>query len=431
MAVVKNIFGYLCFKISGMRFEWFIARRSFGRKNNANTTSYRLMRIAIFGIALCIAVMIVSVAILAGFKKAIRDKMIGFGSHIQVVNYDANTSFETTPIEKQTSIINAIKNIDGVRHVQTFALKAGLIKTDTDIQGIVLKGIDREYDWTFFRNCLVEGNTVEVNDTTTTSSVIISQYLSKILNLKVNDEFLTYFIQDPPRVRKFVVKGIYRTDVDEIDKTFILCDIAHIQKLNNWDRNQISGYEVALTDYKQIDKLKNEISEAVGYETLPRNYLLKVESIKDKYPQIFDWLNLMDMNVIVILILMLAVSGFNMIAGLIILILDRTQMIGILKSLGASDSSIRKIFLMQSTRLIIKGLFYGNLIGIGLCLLQYHFRLLQLDPASYYVNYVPVYLHAGYILLLNVGAAAVTFIMLIIPSHIISRLNPAETIKFA
>ncbi|HOK51284.1 MAG TPA: FtsX-like permease family protein [Bacteroidales bacterium] len=426
-----NISATFVFKTVSMYFEWFVARRSFGRKNNSVGTSYRLMRIAIFGIALCIAVMIVSVAILVGFKKAIRDKMIGFGAHIQVVNYDANTSLETTPIEKQTSIIEAIKSINGVRHVQTFAIKAGLIKTDTDIQGIVLKGIDSEYDWTFFRNCLVEGNTFEVNDTSPTTSVVISQYLSKILNLKVNDEFLTYFIQDPPRVRKFVVKGIYRTDVDEIDKTFILCDIAHIQKLNNWNRNQISGYEIALGDFGQIDELKSEINEAISYETLSKNYVLKVESIKDKYPQVFDWLGLMDMNVVVILILMLAVSGFNMIAGLIILILDRTQMIGILKSMGASNKSIRNIFLIQSLRIIFIGLFYGNLIGIGLCLIQDHFKLIQLDPASYYVNYVPVFLHPGYILILNIGAAVVTFIMLLIPSRIISRLNPAETIKFA
>lgn len=414
-----------------MYFEWFVARRSFGRKQGSPGTSYRLMRIAIFGIALCIAVMIVSVAILVGFKKAIRDKMIGFGSHIQVVNYDTNTSFETTPIENLPTVVDAIKKVNGVRHVQPFAIKAGLIKTETDIQGIVLKGIDQDFDWTFFRNCLIEGETFEVNDTSTSTFVVISHYLSKILNLKVNDEFLTYFIQDPPRVRKFVVKGIYRTDVDEIDKTFILCDIAHIQKLNGWDRKQISGYEVALYDFGQIDELKNQISEAIGYETLPRNYVLKVESIKDQYPQVFDWLNLMDMNVVVILVLMLAVSGFNMIAGLIILILDRTQLIGILKSLGARNKSIRSIFLIQSLRLILIGLFYGNLIGIGLCLLQGHFRLLQLDPASYYVSYVPIYLDAGYILLLNVGAAMVTFVMLLVPSHIISRLNPAETIKFA
>jgi lipoprotein-releasing system permease protein len=219
--------------------------------------------------------------------------------------------------------------------------------------------------------------------------------------------------------------------VDEIDKTFIVCDMAHIQKLNNWSRNQISGYEVALNDFGQIDEMKNQISEAVAYITLPQQYVLKVESIKDKYPQVFDWLNLMDMNVVVILALMLAVSGFNMIAGLIILILDRTQMIGLLKALGTSDGSIRKIFLIQALRLIFIGLFYGNVIGIGLCLIQQHFKIIHLDPASYYVAYVPVYLHAGYILLLNIGAAIVTFVMLLIPSHIISRLSPAETIKFA
>ncbi|MCX7986998.1 MAG: FtsX-like permease family protein [Bacteroidales bacterium] len=413
-----------------MRLEWFIARRTFDKKGSVSA-SQKLVRIAIFGIALCIAVMIISVAILTGFKKAIRDKMIGFGSHIQIVNYDANTSFETTPIEKQQNIIEAVESIEGVKHVQTFAIKAGLIKTETDIQGIVLKGIDNKFDWTFFQNCLTVGNIFEVNDTAPSSGVIISHYLSKLLKLKVHDEFLTYFIQDPPRVRKFVVKGIYKTDVDEIDKTFILCDIAHIQKLNNWRRDQISGYEIALRDFSQIEDLKAKISDAVSYQTLSQKYLLKVESIKDKYPQVFDWLNLMDMNVVVILTLMLAVSGFNMIAGLIILILDRTQMIGTLKALGATDRSIQNIFLIQAFRLIVIGLIYGNAIGIGLCLIQQHFKLLHLDPASYYIEYVPVYLNASYILLLNIGATIVTFAMLLIPSRIISRLNPAETIKFA
>jgi lipoprotein-releasing system permease protein len=414
-----------------MKFELFVAKRSFGRDEKNENISQKLVRIAIFGIALCITVMIISISVLVGFKTEIRDKIIGFGSHIQIVNYDSNTSFETvTPIEENSQITQQVKEIAGIKHIQPFAIKAGIIKTDNEIQGIVMKGIDSHYDWSFFKRTMVEGSAFQVTDTATTNKVVISNYLSRILKLKVNDQFTAYFVQDPPRARRFVVSGIYKTDVDEIDKTFIICDISHIQKLNNWAKNQISGYEVSLNNFNHLDETKNKIAEIVSYTTLDQNYVLKVESIKEKYPQIFDWLNLMDMNVIVILILMLAVSGFNMIAGLIIIILDRTNMIGIFKALGVSNKSIRTIFLLQSINLIFKGLLYGNIIGIGICLIQQHFGIIRLDPTSYYVDHVPILLNIGYLIILNLGAAIVTFIMLIVPSNIISRLSPAETIKF-
>ncbi len=414
-----------------MHFEWFISSRSFNKHLGTSHTPYKLMRIAIFGIALCVAVMIISIAILVGFKKTIRDKVIGFGSHIQIVNLDTNTSYETVPIDKDPEIVKTIQSIEDVKHVQTFAIKAGIIKTNDDIQGIVLKGIDKDFDWSFFKSCLVEGNFFEISDTATSSQVLISQYLSKLLKLRTGDEFVTYFVQDPPRARKFIVSGIYNTDVSEIDRTYVLCDMAHIQKLNNWTKNQVSGYEITLRDFNHIDELHSHISEEVSYITLSRNYLLKVQSIKELYPQIFDWLNLMDMNAIVIIILMLAVSGFNMIAGLIILILDRTHMIGILKALGANNQSIRNIFLIKSLKLIAIGLFYGNLFGLGLCFIQKYFKILTLNPASYYISYVPIDITFSYILILNIGVILITMLMLLIPSHIISRLNPAETIKFA
>lgn len=414
-----------------MKFEFFIARRQMSYRDGTHNISSSLVSVTVFGIALCIAVMIVSVAILYGFKKEIRNKIVGFGSHIQIVNYDANTSYETKPIKRNQEFLPELKGTPGVLHIQEFATKAGIIKTETDIQGVVLKGVGPDFDWYFFKKNIVEGTIFKVVDSVKTNNVIISRYLAKLLKLKLNDEFAMYFVQDPPRMRKFKICGIYETSVEEMDKIFILCDIGHIRKLNNWVDDQISGYEINVGDFDKIEEMSIRISDIVGYSFTDEGTSLRVMSIKEKYPQIFDWLNLQDMNVLIILILMLAVSGFNMISGLLILILDRTNMIGILKALGANNFSIRQVFIYESGFLILKGLFWGNLIGIGLCLIQQHFGIFRLDAATYYIDHIPIDLNALYLVLLNIGTIIITLNMLIIPSYIIAKFSPAETIRYS
>jgi lipoprotein-releasing system permease protein len=414
-----------------VKFELFIAQRLIKHKDSTKKISTSLVNVATFGIALCIAVMLVSVAIVTGFKNEIRSKVIGFGSHIQIVNYDANTSYETQPVNKNQSFLADLKQESGVLHVQQFATKAGIIKTQTEIQGVVLKGVGPDYDWDFFKHNLVEGSIFKVSDSVKTNDVLISRKIASLLKLKLGDEFVMYFVQDPPRMRKFTISGIYETSVDEMDKTFVLADIGHIRKLNNWTDDQISGFEVFIDDFDGIDVMTEKVSDVVGFNYSENGGALRVISIKEKYPQIFDWLNLQDMNVLIILILMLVVSGFNMISGLLILILDRTNMIGLFKALGAGNKLIRKIFIYESGFIILKGLFWGNLIGIGICLVQYYTGIIKLDPTSYYIDHVPINLNILNILALNLGTIVITLLMLIIPSFIISKFSPAETIRYS
>lgn len=414
-----------------MNFEFFIAKRLFSHKDEKKQISGTLVNVSVFGIALCIAVMIISLSVLLGFKNEIRNKITGFGSHVQIVNFDSNESYETKPISKNQEFLRELKQAPGVHNVQVFATKAGIIKTDKVIQGIVLKGIGSDFDWSFFERNLVEGSVFEVNDTAKTNEVLISKRLANMLKLKLNDGFISYFVQDPPRVRKFKIKGIYETGVEEIDKMVVLADIGHIQRLNDWTTDQISGFEINIGSFDQIDPMAMEISDIVGYSFNQDGEALRVISIKQKYPQIFDWLNLQDMNVLIILVLLLSVSAFNMIAGLLILILDRTQMIGLFKAMGSSNKMIRKIFIIESWFLILKGLFWGNLVGIGLCLLQQYTGVLKLDPVSYYINQVPISIHVGYILLLNISVMLLTLLMLVFPSYIISKFSPHETIRYS
>jgi lipoprotein-releasing system permease protein len=400
-------------------------------KEGTRNISSSLVKVAVFGIGLCIAVMIIALSILTGFKQEIRNKVIGFGSHFQIVNYDGNTSYETLPINRKQEFLDELKHTPGVIHIQEFATKAGLIKTETDIQGVVLKGISSDFDWTFFKQNLVEGSTFQVNDSVKSNNVVISRKISKMLKLKVGDSFVMYFVQDPPRMRKFTISGIYETSVEEMDKIIVLCDIGHIQKLNNWTSDQISGFEVNVGEFERIDEMNAKVNDIVGYSFTEQGTALRVISIKEKYTQIFDWLNLQDMNVMIIIILMLAVSGFNMISGLLILILDRTNMIGILKALGSRNRSVRNIFLFESGFLILKGLFWGNLFGIGVCLLQKYTSYIKLEASTYYIDHVPINISLGHILVLNLGTIIITLLMLIVPSFIISKFSPAETIKYS
>ena len=413
-----------------MNLPYFIAHRLIKGRREGTSFSRPINVIAIVGIAMGLAVMILAVAILTGFKQQIREKVVGFGSHIQIMNYDSNISFETTPISDTQKFIPLIKQIPGIQHIQVFATKAGIIRTDEDIQGVVLKGIGSDFDWDYFKSNMVDGSVFTVTDTGRTDKVIISKKISDMLRLKTGDSFAMLFIQDPPRMRKFTIGGIYETSLEEFDKMYVYCDIGHIKRLNGWKNDQVSGFEVFINDFGKLDELTSAVRDAIGYKIAEEDTKFKTSNIRMRYPQIFDWLNFQDINVIIIIFLMLIVAGFNMISGLLILILEKTNMIGILKSLGAEDITIRRMFLYQAAYLIGKGLFWGNFIGIGLAYFQLKTGVITLDPSSYYIKTVPVNLELAHILLLNAGTMAAIIIMLLVPSQLISRISPVKAIRY-
>ncbi len=416
-----------------MNTELFISRRLFFDKANKKLLSQRIIRIALAGIALGLAVMIISVAVVTGFKKEIRRKVIGFGSHIQVVNYDSNNSYETQPVSEEQPFLPFIKSIRGVKHVQLFATKPGMIKTDQYIQGIVFKGVATDYDWTFFAENLLEGRLPAINDSTRINEIILSEQTAQLLQLKVNDLAVFYFLNEDeniPRLLQLKVSGIYRTGFEEFDKLFVLGDIKQIQRLNNWRSNQVTGFEVLVTDFFQIDEIEQEVRNNVIKFREENTEILRTESIIRQYPQIFDWLTILDMNVWIILILMVMVAGFNMVSGLLVLILERASMIGVLKAMGSRNWSIRKIFVYLSIFLTGRGMLWGNLIGISIIVLQKAFHILTLDPTSYYVAYVPMNFSLTHLLLINLGTIAITSLILIIPSYFISKISPDKTIRF-
>lgn len=413
-----------------MNTELFIARRLVSEQKGDNRISRPIIFIAILGIALGLTVMILSTAIVTGFKNEIREKIIGFGSHIQILNYDSNISYETVPISGNQDFISTLKNKPGIKNIQVFATKAGIIKTEEEIQGVVLKGIGSDFDWSFFKNNLTEGEIFRVNDSSKSNKVLISKYIADLLDLNTDDSFIMYFIQDPPRMRKFTISGIYNTNLEEFDRVFVLADIGHIRKLNDWEKDQVTGFEISIDNFDDIDFMTYQVMEAVGTDIDNEGARLSTINIIQKYPQIFDWLNLQDTNVLIILALMLLVAGFNMVSSLLILILERTNMIGILKAVGSNNLNIRKIFLYHSAFLISKGLLWGNLIGIGLALLQQKTGLMKLDEASYYLSTVPINLNISHLLMLNSGTLIITVLMLIIPSHLVARISPVKAIRF-
>jgi lipoprotein-releasing system permease protein len=413
-----------------MNTELYIARRLLKGKKNKSNYSRPIVNIAVTGIALGLVVMILAVSILTGFKREIRDKVSGFGSHLQVTNYDNNNSFETQPITENQDWIDDVQALDGVTNVQRYITKAGIIQTDEYLQGIMLKGVDTDFYWEFFRQQLVDGSIPEITDSTKTNDVLISRYLANQLKLKTGDDLRMYFIQEPPRMRKFTIKGIYDSELEELDKVYVFADIKHLRKLNNWEDDQVSGFEILIDDFDDLIEMDWEVTRIVGNNYSPDRESLQVKNITVQFPQIFDWINLQDTNMWVILILMVTVAGFNMVSGLLIIILERANMIGILKSLGSPNVSIRRIFLYHAGFLISRGLLWGNLIGIGLCLLQQQFGLITLDPSSYYVSTVPINLNILHLLLLNIGTMLITVLMLLLPSMLVTRISPSEAIKF-
>jgi lipoprotein-releasing system permease protein len=391
------------------------------------------VNIALLGIILGLVVLILSVAIVTGYKSEVGRKVIGFGSHMQIVNLDSNESFETSPISQNQPFLPELKNIDGIRHVQVFATKPGIIKTGSGIQGVVLKGIGPDFDWSFFLENKVAGEPFHVQDTVRSNKVWISKQMADLLNAKIGDKLSMFFVNPPeiiPRQRKFELAGIYKTSLDEFDRLFVLADINHLRKLNNWTDDQVSGFELLETDFRQLDQQEKMVRNLLLRYTRPDSPVLQVVSIKEKYRQIFDWLGMLDINVWIILTLMVLVAGFNMVSSLLVIILERTQMIGILKAMGARSWSIRKVFLYFSVMLILKALVWGNVLGIGICLLQQYTHFFKLDATSYYLEYVPVNLSIVHLLLLNVGTVVITTLMLVLPSYFITKISPEKIIRF-
>lgn len=405
-----------------MNTEFFIAKRIVSKSKG--NFSRPVVRIAIIAIALGFSVMFISVSILRGFQKEIREKVIGFGGHIQIARFTENSTFEPQAVEKEQAFLNVLLKTPGIRHIQVYGIKAGIIKTRDQIQGVVLKGVDKDFDWTFFRQRIIEGKQIMVGDTGYTNEILISKKLAKLLKLKLHDDLRMFFISgDQTLARKFSISGIYETGLEEFDNMFVIGDIHHIQKLNGWTSGQIGGFEILIDDFKDLDRLGKLVYHQTGFS-------LDASTIKQQYPQIFDWLDLQDTNVLIILILMILVSAITMISTLLILILERTNMIGILKSLGMTSPGIQKIFLYNAIYIIGIGLILGNLVGFGLCVLQKEFGLITLPQESYYISVVPISLESVNILLLNLSTILVCYLMLIVPSFIVARISPVKAIRF-
>jgi len=369
--------------------------------------------------------MIASLSIVGGFQREIRNKVIGFGSHIQVTSYDSQNTYEASPVSIKQDFYPSIDTVSGIKHIQIFATKPGVIKTKEEIYGAVVKGVGADFNWTFFKEKIKEGETFKVDAENTENDILISAYIAEKMRLKVADKMFLYFIQKNGQLRPkdFIVKGIYQTGMEEFDKLYVIADIAHIQKRNAWSKEEVGGFEILIDDFDEIDRLGNYVDDNVGYE-------LHASTVKEYSPEIFGWLKLQDYNVNIILILMIIVAVVNIVSALLILILERTNMIGILKALGMPNWNVRKIFLYNAIYLVVKGLVWGNVVGIGLCLLQQYFGLLTLPEESYYVAIVPIELDLMNVLLLNIGTLLICVLVLLIPSYVITKISPVKAIRF-
>ena len=404
-----------------MNFEYFISKRIFRQKSEGFTSP--ILKLATISIALGVATMIISMSIARGFQSTIKEKVAGFEGHIRISKFDYNKSYELSPITANQQIEEVLKHNSKIYSLSKFAIKGGIIKFNSIMEGVILKGIDKNYNTNFFDDCLSSGRLPKINDSTRSTEILISKTLANKLNIKVNEALLMYFIQDPPRIRKFTVTGIYNSGFSDFDSKYIIGDLKQIQKLNRWEADQISGYEIMLNQFKDIDVVNKEIYKAIDYD-------VKSETLIQRYPTLIDWLNLLDTNVLFIIGLMILISGITIISTLLILILDKTNLIGTLKALGSTTKSIRKIFIYNSISLIIKGLIIGNLIGIGLAMIQKYYELIPLDPENYYMSTVPISLDFGLFAFLNLATLFISLIMLLWPSTIIARISPVKAIRF-
>lgn len=406
-----------------MNVAWFITRRiAFGK---GRSFSGFIITIAVAAVALSVAVMLITTATVNGFQNQISRKIFGFWGHIHISKFDLNQSYEDIhPVSIYQSFYPALDTVPGIKHIQVYAHKAGIIKTDTEIEGIVLKGIGVDFDWTFFKEYLTEGNIISVSDTAKSNEILISQTTARRLKLKTGDKLAVYFVQDPPLVRKFTISGIYKTGLEEYDEKYALIDIRHIQKLNKWENDEVGGFEVFLNRTEDLQYF----SDLIYYQIAGQD--LQSQNIREINPNIFEWLQLQDMNERVILALMTIVAIINMITALLILILERTNMIGILKALGATNWSIRRIFLYNAMYIVGWGLIIGNVLGLGICILQQRFGFITLPEESYYVSVAPIDLNPLTIVVLNVATMVICLFALVWPSYLVTAINPIKAIRF-
>jgi len=405
-----------------LNYEYFISRRI--RSKEGSSFSKPIVKVSIAGIALGLAVMLISVAILQGFQTQVRDKVSGFGGHIQIAGFDSNNSYEPTPIDKNEAKIGKIERLPGILNVQEFALKAGIVKTDNQIEGVVLKGVDGKYDWSFLKERIQDGSVPDNKDTVAGDEVLISEKLANALGFKTGDDLRMYFIIDnTARGRKFKISGIYNTGLAEFDEMYVFGDIRHIRKLNGWEDNLVSGIEINIEDFDNLNVKAEEVYNIIGYK-------LNTQTIRQLYPQIFDWIEIQDLNVLIILILMALVSGITMISTLLILILEHTRDIGMLKAMGSTNASVRKIFIYASVNITFYGLLWGNGVALLLIFLQKTYAFIPLPADSYFVSSVPVSIGLPAILIINLSTIFVCTIMMIIPSLVVRYISPVKAIRF-
>lgn len=405
-----------------MTFASFIANRITFRSKR--TFSRLSVRIAVIGIMLGLAVMILSLAVVKGFKSEIREKVRGFSGDIVLMKYDLNASNENSPFTISPDTLQQLSKLPNVAYLHPYATKQGIINANNEMEGVMLKGVDKSFHWDYFRNILVAGRVIDFSDSVKAKrQILISKVIADRMRLNVGDDFLMYFVQEPLRRRKFEIVGIYDLGVEEVDKAYVIGDISVIQRLNNWDSETVGGYEIRVKNFDAVDQSTLNVNDSVSMG-------LRAYSIKEYYLTIFQWLSLLDVNTQVILVLMLAVAIINMISALLIIILERTNMIGILKALGATNWSIQKVFLRNAAYLIGLGLLLGNIMGIGLGLFQARTHFFELDQASYYMSFVPVELDLLDIVLLNAGTLIICLLVLIIPSTLVARISPVKAITF-
>ena len=410
-----------------MNLEYFIAKRLITARDHKSSISAPIIKIAIAAISIGMIMMIISVATGIGLQQKIRQKVAAFNGHIIITNYDENQSqLSLTPISTHQDFYPKFKNVEGINHVQAVATKSGIIRTETAFEGIIFKGVGKEYRWNNLQEYLVSGKLPNLNNQLN-DEVLISEFLANRLNLKVGDKFNTFFMKEDtnqkPNLRVFRITGIFNSGFQEFDSTYIIGDIRHIQRINKWESDQVGAFEVFVDNFNSIQEKGQEVYEKTGST-------LDTQTIVEKYYYIFEWLKLFDFNIIVILVIMIAVATINMVVALLVLILERTQMIGILKSMGANNWTVRKIFLYNAFYLISKGLFWGNLIGVGMLLIQQNFGVIKLNPENYYVNEAPVFIDFGTIFLLNIGTVLICLLILLIPSYIITKISPIKAIRF-
>lgn len=413
-----------------MSLSLFIARRIYRESDGGQQVSRPAVLIAMTGIVIGLAVMILAVAIVIGFKHEVRNKVVGFGSHIQITNLDAVNSYETHPVVADDSLMSALASYPEVSHAQRYSTKPGMIKTDDAFQGMVLKGVGQEFDSRFIKQYLLEGEVPVFSDSVSSNQVLISKTLAQKMKLKLGDKLYTYYIQEDVRARRLTIVGIYQTDFSEYDNLFLLTDLNLVNRLNGWQPDQVSGVELQVRNYDRLEDVTYEIAVDTDNQQDRYGGVYYVRNIEQLNPQIFEWLGLLDLNVWVILVLMTGVAGFTMISGLLIIIIERTNMIGILKALGATDFTIRKTFLWFAVFLIGKGMLWGDVIGLSVCVLQSQFGIFTLDPETYYVATVPVSFNFWLFFLVNIGTLLISVLMLIGPSFLITKINPASSMRY-